>query len=297
LYENIDARVECGRCGNFKIARLLYVTALRPNYITDEAKELLPYLSAYTRQASDRGEQVDLNPDNWKHFALACKQTPPVEKIEKLLKVAAARSRPGHTAKFDPKTDPPLVGAVDAAELGFLFRHLKQLGYGELTSHDWTFLLNGNGWQKLLDGKKPKPEDEPRAPRPNSYYVDPSRIAELKSLKNPSFDLSKLIRLCEELNICYAEGCYLAVAMLVRSVLDHVPPIFSCNNFAAVANNYGGAKSFKRSMEHLEKSSRNIADSYLHIQIRKTDTLPNETQVNFKNDLDVLLAEIGRTLK
>lgn len=47
-------------------------------------------------------------------------------------------------------------------------------------------------------------------------------------------------------------------------------------------------------MSRLENSSRKIADSYLHTKIRKKESLPNKTQVNFSNDIDVLLAEIIR---
>lgn len=50
-------------------------------------------------------------------------------------------------------------------------------------------------------------------------------------------------------------------------------------------------------MDHLQKSSRKIADSHLHIMIRKKEVLPNATQVDFKNDLDRLLGEIVRILK
>jgi hypothetical protein len=50
-------------------------------------------------------------------------------------------------------------------------------------------------------------------------------------------------------------------------------------------------------MEHLDKSLRKIADAHLHPQIRKKEILPNKTQVNFSNDLDVLLSEIVRILK
>lgn len=128
-------------------------------------------------------------------------------------------------------------------------------------------------------------------------YVDLERIKELGAIKSDNFDLVKLIKLCEELNESYANGCYLAVAMLVRAILDHVPPIFECKSFAEVANNFAGSRSFKHSMANLENSSRKIADAHLHGQIRSKETLPNKTQVNFSNDLDVLLAEIVRVLK
>jgi hypothetical protein len=128
-------------------------------------------------------------------------------------------------------------------------------------------------------------------------YVDPDRINEIKDIQSTTFDLTKLVRLCEEINVCFAGECYLAIAMLTRAILDHVPPIFDCSKFGEVANNYAGAKSFKESMLHLENSSRKISDQHLHAQIRASETLPTVRQVDFSNDIDVLLAEIVRILK
>jgi hypothetical protein len=85
--------------------------------------------------------------------------------------------------------------------------------------------------------------------------------------------------------------------VLTRALLDHIPPIFKCNKFSEVANNYGGSKSFKEAMKYLENSSRKIADHYLHCQIRKSESVPNVKQVDFSNDIDFLLAEIIRILK
>jgi len=127
-------------------------------------------------------------------------------------------------------------------------------------------------------------------------YIDLERLNELQSISSPKFDLTKLITLCKEININFANGCYLAITMLLRAILDHIPPIFGFRTFNEVANNYGG-KSFKQSMQNLQNSSRNITDAYLHLLIRDKETLPNKTQVNFSNDLDVLLAEIVRVLK
>jgi len=127
-------------------------------------------------------------------------------------------------------------------------------------------------------------------------YVHESRIVELRSVKTDSYDLSRLIKYCEELNLVFLHECYLASAMIVRAIIDHIPPIFSKKSFAEVANNYG-AKSFKDSMRNLDNSSRKISDSHLHTQIRRKEVLPNSNQVDFSNDLDVLLAEIYRILK
>jgi len=84
--------------------------------------------------------------------------------------------------------------------------------------------------------------------------------------------------------------------MLVRAIADHIPPIFEKSTFTEVANNHG-SKSFKESMKNLDNSSRKISDSHLHTQIRKKEVLPNSNQVDFSNDLDVLLGEIYRVLK
>ena len=128
-------------------------------------------------------------------------------------------------------------------------------------------------------------------------YIDETRIRELKCIDNKIFDLTKLVRILEEINLCSGKECYLATIMLVRTLLDHVPPIFSCKSFSEVANSYKGPGSFKKSMQNLENSSRVIADQHLHFQIREKEVLPNKTQVNFSPDVDVLLGEIVRILK
>lgn len=128
-------------------------------------------------------------------------------------------------------------------------------------------------------------------------YVNLERIEELRKVQSVTFDLTKLVRICEELNIAHANDCHYTVGILLRTILDHVPPIFRCGSFAEVANNYSGTKSFKDAMKYLQESSRKISDSYLHTQIRKQETLPNKTQVNFSANLDLLLSEILRLLK
>ena len=127
-------------------------------------------------------------------------------------------------------------------------------------------------------------------------FVNLKTVRGLEETKNNDYDLSKLIRLCEEINSAFQNQNYLSVIMLIRAILDHVPPIFGFRTFIEVANNYGG-KSLKKSLQNLQSSSRNIADAYLHDPIRKKESLPNETQVDFRNDLDVLLGEVVRILR
>jgi len=126
-------------------------------------------------------------------------------------------------------------------------------------------------------------------------YVSLSRLSELRSLTSTDWDLRRLIRMCEEINSSFAAGNYLATAMILRAIADHVPPIFGATSFGQYANSIV-TKSHKASMQNLQNSLRNIADGWLHVAIRKKETLPTESQVNFRQDLDVLLSEIVRTL-
>ena len=150
-----------------------------------------------------------------------------------------------------------------------------------------------SGIRQLSEPKEAK-KDEKKQTHPE--FVNPDRINELRNISNSKFDFSKLLRYCEEVNLCYQNECYLAVAMLTRAIIDHIPPIFNAPDFQNV---YGqnGTKSFKEHMTHLDKSSRKIADSYLHSHIRNKESLPNQTQVNFSQAIDVLLAEICKLTK
>jgi hypothetical protein len=101
-----------------------------------------------------------------------------------------------------------------------------------------------------------------------------------------------------ELNRSFENNSYLSCLFLIRAIINHVPPIFGFSTFAEVSSNYAvGGKSFRESKQHLEKSLRKIADSYLHLPIRQKESLPVKNQVEFRADIDVLLAEIIRVLK
>lgn len=134
-------------------------------------------------------------------------------------------------------------------------------------------------------------------PIPNRHYVDPKRVFELSSLHGGEWDYTRLIELCRELNVAAGNSCHMSTAMLIRSILNHVPPIFGFRTFAEVANNTGGSdfgKSFRASMQRLQMSLRNIADMHLHEPIRNKEAVPTAVQVDFSADLDVLLGEIVR---
>jgi hypothetical protein len=166
----------------------------------------------------------------------------------------------------------------------FLYSHTLHL---QATEHSDSYLqdFDDSAQSALPTGTQPL------------LLIAESRVDELRNLTSNQFDFKKLIRLCEEINSSFINGNYFATAMLIRTLLDHVPPLFGMNSFSEVANNYGGGKSFqsfKGTMQHLQTTARSVADGHLHQQIRKSETLPTAQQVNCAQQLDTLLAEIVR---
>jgi site-specific recombinase XerD len=128
-------------------------------------------------------------------------------------------------------------------------------------------------------------------------FVDPKQIEDLKQIQSETFDLGRLVCLCEELNGCYAHDWFFAASILQRAILDHVPPIFECINFSEVVNNYPWGKSFKTQMEHLQDFARTTADNAVHGMIRNREVLLSQTQVDFRSAMGTLLAEVIRRLR
>jgi hypothetical protein len=128
----------------------------------------------------------------------------------------------------------------------------------------------------------------------DNKYIDVQIIKSLEALnRNSSYDLTKLIYLCKELNLACVNKCYYAAIMLIRAIIDHIPPVFGKQSFGEVANNYGGEKSFQDNMKSLDKFSRNIADLYIHKQIKKkTQSSPSFNQIDFRAPIDLLLQEV-----
>ena len=134
-------------------------------------------------------------------------------------------------------------------------------------------------------------EYKTNTPENLSPFIDSNRLLQIKEIENSSFDFSILIELCNEINDNFNRENYFSVAMLCRSLIDHIPPIFNQKTFKEVANNFG-SKSFKDCMQHLDNSMRKIADLYLHTVISTKNLQPNRTQVNFSQEIDLLLSEV-----
>jgi hypothetical protein len=128
----------------------------------------------------------------------------------------------------------------------------------------------------------------------SEVFVDLGRIEELSSLPRSEFDVSRLVRLCEEINICFHHRCFHAVAFITRTILNHVPPVFGFKTFKEVANNYDGGRTFREVASHLENVSRKVSDALLHMPMSDSEIRPTLTQIDVRQQLDTVLGEVVR---
>ena len=148
LFNSIDARVECGQCGNYKITRMLYDTIISPKSLSAETEGLLPYLSAHTRQATERGEEVSLDNGNWKEFALAHANTSVATKLTRFLEIIAARTKPGKSGEIDSVKDAPLLDASNPDEVVFFANTLHERELIDYAGKNF-YSLKAKGWEAI----------------------------------------------------------------------------------------------------------------------------------------------------
>ncbi len=94
-------------------------------------------------------------------------------------------------------------------------------------------------------------------------FIKKDIIDNLSHQKNPPF---KLVEICHDINTNYLKNRYQVVIVFIRAVLDYIPPIFGYKTTSQVYSNLKKYKSFKKALEGVDKSTRNLADDILHNQ-------------------------------
>ncbi len=147
--------------------------------------------------------------------------------------------------------------------------------------------------QGVIDCLREKTSDTAYLDRINSNisFIDTDVLDGLRKAESRRFDLRKLIRFCDELNDAYGRGNYLSCALLIRAIMNHVPPIFGQSTFTQVVSNSG--RSMKAVLGRLEDGLRDVADLHTHLTIRKHEALPTRHQIEpYKPSFELLLQEI-----
>lgn len=118
--------------------------------------------------------------------------------------------------------------------------------------------------------------------------VEPTVIERLEALCSKDFDTAVLVRLCKEINSCFFHGNIVATALMMRTVLNYIPPVFGHTTFSQVTAQSG--KSMKTAFSTLEEGLRKIADFHAHRKITAIDIYPSAIQVEpYKPQFAVLL--------
>jgi hypothetical protein len=130
----------------------------------------------------------------------------------------------------------------------------------------------------------------------SSSYVNKQIVDEIRAKQGQSrFEVTKLLGLIDELNDNYARRNTYASHMLLRAVLDHIPPALDCKDFAAVVNNYAWPRTDKRYIKRLA-DFRDQADDALHRQISAKPCVLDYDDMPASVCVDRLLQECAELL-
>jgi hypothetical protein len=122
-------------------------------------------------------------------------------------------------------------------------------------------------------------------------FVDPKILEKLRLVEGFEFDMSKIIRFCEELNSSFNASNYLASTLLLRALINHIPPIFGHKTFLQVVSH--ASKSRRELFKPLDDTARDVADLHTHDLIRHKEVLPTKNQLEpFRANLEFLLQEV-----
>jgi hypothetical protein len=222
-------------------------------------------------------------------------------------KEAAYEPQPGSEADMPRVTSAEvaeyLVGVTDSDQLAlkrlYEMLHLDNWGIGGFGSGEdgWYVTLTPDIWrfrdvETVEDCLKAREDWLAERPSSSWAHVDPTLWQGGQTAPAPSpyvnaqvvdairakqghgtFEVTKLLGLIDELNDNYAQQNTYSAHALLRAILDHIPPILGCADFAAVANNYSWGKTDKRYIKRLA-DFRDQADDALHRQISsKPDVL------------------------
>lgn len=124
----------------------------------------------------------------------------------------------------------------------------------------------------------------------NGAFLSPDVLLRLKAVPATRLDAAKLVRMCEELNDTYARSNYIAAVLLLRAIINHVPPAFGAETFSEVVAQSG--RSTKAILSRLNDDARPIADLHTHLLMRRSEHLPTKNQLEpYKAAFEVLIQE------
>jgi len=93
------------------------------------------------------------------------------------------------------------------------------------------------------------------------------------------------------LNDAYVRGNYISSALLLRTIINHVPSAFGSRTFSEVVANSG--RSVKAILARLDDEARPIADLHTHFLMCATEHLPTKNQIEpYKAGFEILIQQV-----
>jgi hypothetical protein len=126
----------------------------------------------------------------------------------------------------------------------------------------------------------------------NESYVNDDILQGFQS-KTGHFNYQRLITLIEELNFNYSNKKVYSSCMVLRAILDHIPPLLGKDDFDDVVNHYnwGSEKSSRRKAIKELLIFRNIPDDVLHGRISSKSDVIDMSYLPNKFSINILLKE------
>lgn len=126
----------------------------------------------------------------------------------------------------------------------------------------------------------------------SAWIIQPELIERLADAHSVKLDVAFLVQMCREINSCFAHGNLVATMLLMRAVLNYVPPLFGHETFAQVVANIG--RSLKEGFDQLENGLRKVADYQTHRRIGPVELYPSPAQVEpYKPPFELLLQQVA----
>jgi hypothetical protein len=125
--------------------------------------------------------------------------------------------------------------------------------------------------------------------------IDPDLIAKLDRAPAKNDHVEFLSRMCQEINSCYSQGHTLATLLLMRALMNYVPPLFCHRTFADVAAQ--SPLSVKKQFGNLQEGLRSIANYQTHRVMKPGDCYPSRGQVEpFRAAFELLIEQVIQKL-
>lgn len=179
----------------------------------------------------------------------------------------------------------PLLPETEAAQLNAIDVDVNSLYSAYAANAELDSLLPD------IEAALERADENALAVAGKEWIIDPALIERLSTTQSATLDLEFLVRMCREINSCFAHGNLVATTLLMRAVLNYVPPLFGQETFPQVVAQIG--RSLKDSFDHLESGLRKVADFHSHRRIGATELYPSAAQVEpFKPQFELLLQQV-----